>query len=119
MPNYRMQKVNEDVKRAISDIIRNEIRDPQVPDLCSVLRVDVSKDLSFAKVYVTVMGDQDGRTKLAEKSLNRAAGFIKHKLSEVMQTRSVPTLKFVGDDSIQYSIDIAKKIEKLHENEKK
>jgi len=117
MANYRIEKVNHDIQRLLSEIIRNDVNDPRVNKLCSVTRADVTKDLKHAKVYISILGDEQGNDE-AVKALNNAAGFIKHRLSETMQTRSVPTLKFMADNSIRYSIEIAQKLEDIeHEEE--
>lgn len=120
MANFRTQKVNHDIQRIISKIIRDDVNDPHVPAMCSIIRADVTKDLKYAKVYVSVLGDEE-KNESAVKALNKAAGFIKHRLSETMVTRSVPTLKFIVDNSIRYSIDIQQKLEDIEheEHEKK
>ncbi len=92
MANYRTQKVNHDIQRLISQIIREEINDPRVSNMCTVLRADVTKDLKHAKVYISTISE-DHSLEETVKALNKAAGFIKHRLSETMHTRSVPTLK--------------------------
>ena len=116
MANYRVQKINHDIQKLISEIIRDDVNDPQVPKLCSIIRADVTKDLKHAKVYVSVLGDEE-KNENAVKALNKAAGFIKHRLSEIMATRSVPTIKFIEDHSIRYSIDIQQKLEDIEHEE--
>lgn len=116
MANYRTEKINHDIQRLISEIIRDDVNDPQIPKMCSVMRADVTKDLKYAKVYISAMGDES-KNEAAAKALNKAAGFIKHRLSEIMATRSVPTLKFIADNSILYSIDIAQKLEEIEHKE--
>lgn len=119
MANYRMEKVNHDIQRYISVIIREDVNDPHVPKMCSVMKAEVTKDLKHAKVHVSVLGDET-KNEEAVKALNKAAGYIKHRLSETMNTRSVPTLKFIVDNSIRYSIEIQQKLEDLeHEHEEK
>jgi len=120
MANYRMEKVNHDIQRYISGIIREDVNDPKIPKMCSVMKAEVTKDLKHAKVHVSVLGDEESNEQ-AISALNKAAGFIKHRLSEVMNTRSVPTLKFIVDKSIRYSIEIQQKLEDLEheEHEKK
>lgn len=115
MVNYRMKQVNEDIKRIIGEVINNEINDPRIPALCSVIRVDATKDLKFAKVYISVLGDAD-KSIGAVKVLNKASGFIRHKLSQTMTARRVPELRFINDTSIQNSIIIAKRINEIHES---
>ncbi len=116
MPNYRTQKVNHDIQRLISEIIRDDVNDPHVPAMVSVMRAEVTKDLKYAKVYISVFGDEK-KNEYAANALNKAAGFIKHRLSEIMATRSVPTLKFIVDNSIRYSIEISQKLEDIEHEE--
>lgn len=116
MANYRMEKVNHDIQRYISEIIREDVNDPQVPKMCSVMKAEVTKDLKHAKVHISIFGDEE-KNENAVKALNKAAGFIKHRLSEIMNTRSVPTLKFIVDNSIRYSIEIQQKLEDLEHEE--
>lgn len=116
MANYRMKQVNEDIKRIISKVISNEINDPRVPPLCSVIRVDATKDLKSAKVYISVLDNEDKSIE-AVKILNKASGFIRHRLSVTMTARRVPELRFINDTSIENSINIAKRINEIHEKE--
>ncbi|MEX1376388.1 MAG: 30S ribosome-binding factor RbfA [Eubacteriales bacterium] len=112
MANYRMEKVNHDIQRILSEIIRDDVNDPNVDKMCSVMKAEVTKDLKYAKAYISVFGDEDKNKKTVD-ALNKAAGFIKHRLSEIMKTKSVPTVKFLVDNSIRYSIEIAQKLEDI------
>lgn len=113
MANYRQQKVSSEIKRLIGTIISQEVRDPSVPAMCSVISVKVGNDLKNAKVNVSFMDEQTDSQK-AIKALNRAAGFIRHRLGELMTTRTVPEITFVHNKSIEHSIKIS---ELLHEIE--
>jgi ribosome-binding factor A len=113
MPGYRMDRINEDIRRELSDIIRN-LKDPRIKGLVSILKVEVTHDLSYAKVFVSVVGgDADG----AIKGLKSAAGFARHELSSRLIIRKTPELKFVHDDSIEHSAKIAKIINEIIKDE--
>lgn len=113
MRDERVRKINEEIRRIVSDIIRNDIKDPRVGGMVSIVRVDTSRDLRHAKVYVSVMGeDKDGERTI--EGLTKAAGFIRRGLGREMTAYYVPELTFILDDSIEYSIGISEKISKLH-----
>jgi ribosome-binding factor A len=105
MANFRQQKVENEVKRLVGNIINNEVRDPSVPSMCSVISVKVAKDLKNAKVDISIM-DSDADPKKAIDALNKASGFIRHRLGDIMSTRTVPALKFSYNNSIEHSIKI-------------
>lgn len=114
MPGYRMNRVTEDIMREVADIIRN-LKDPRLGGVISVVHVEVAPDLSVAKVHVSnVTGDNAATA----KTLNSAAGFIRHELSGRMHIRKTPELKFVPDDSIEQSVRIAKLIEDIEKTER-
>jgi len=106
MAKYRSGRINEEFKREISEIIR-ELKDPRVPFMTSVTGVNVTPDLKFAKVYTSVMGNED-EVKDAIKALNSAAGYIKRELSLRMKIRAIPDITFTYDDSISYGAHISK-----------
>ncbi|PWM43025.1 MAG: 30S ribosome-binding factor RbfA [Clostridiales bacterium] len=98
MNNYKQGRVNEEVKRALSNIIR-EIKDPRVPSLISVAAAKVSADLKYATIYVSVLGTYDEKELM--KGLKAAKGFLRKRLGEVMQMRAVPELTFEIDRSAE------------------
>ncbi len=110
MAGYRVGRVSEDIKREIVAIIR-ELKDPRVRDkILTVVRVDVSSDLSYAKVYVSSMsGIEDAKE--AVKGLTSATGLIRREVGNKLHLRKTPELKFIADDSIQHGMEIFKKIE--------
>ncbi len=105
MPNFREQKISNELMRLLGSLINREVRDPAIPLMCSIISVKVSKDLKNAKVNVSFICDKND-SKTAVKALNRASGFLRHKLSEIMTTRTVPELKFEYNQSIEHSIRI-------------
>ncbi len=110
MAGYRVGRVSEDIKREIVAIIR-ELKDPRVRDkFLTVVRVDVSSDLSYAKVYVSSMsGIEDAKE--AVKGLTSATGLIRREVGSKLRLRKTPELKFIADDSVQHGMEIFKKIE--------
>ncbi len=110
MAGYRVGRVSEDIKREIVAIIR-ELKDPRVRDkFLTVVRVDVSSDLSYAKVYVSSMSGIDD-AKEAVKGLPSATGLIRREVGSKLHLRKTPELKFIADDSVQHGMEIFKKIE--------
>lgn len=106
MPSQRINRINEDVKRELADIFRN-LKDPRLAPLVSIVRVDVSGDLSYAKIYVSAIGSEDA-TSQTVKGLKSASGYIRRELSERLHIRKTPELKFIADDSIAHGADISR-----------
>lgn len=96
----RIDRISEEVKRELSNIIQNEIKDPRLPSMVSITAVNVTKDLKFAKVFVSVLASEEEK-KNALAALKSAAGFIRRELSRSVQLRNTPELNFVLDDSIE------------------
>lgn len=112
MAGYKSDRVAEDIKREIIAVIR-ELKDPRVKDkILTVVRVEVSHDLSYAKVYVSALEGLD-TAKEAVKGLVSATGHIRHEIGSRLRLRKTPELKFVADNSIEHGIEIFKKIEKI------
>lgn len=112
MAGYRQDRVSEDIKREIIAVIR-ELKDPRVKDkMLTVVRVDVSHDISFAKVYISALDGIDS-AKEAVKGLVSATGRIRHEVGARLRLRKTPEMKFVADDSVEHGMEIFKKIEDL------
>lgn len=104
----RMSRINEEVRRVLSEILRDRIRDPRIDNrLISVLKAEVTKDLKYCKVSVTVLGDAEARQSAGE-ALKSAKSFIRRELAQELNLRNTPELSFIMDDSIEYSIRIEK-----------
>lgn len=110
-------RVNGEVQKALSSIIR-EVKDPRVSSFASVMDVYVSPDLKTCKVYVTVLGGDKERDDTL-KGLNYAKGFIRRELARIVNLRNTPELTFLMDGSIEYGVDMSKKIEEVmrHDDE--
>ncbi|MBQ9530486.1 MAG: 30S ribosome-binding factor RbfA [Eubacterium sp.] len=111
MPSYRIDRITEDIKRELIHILR-EVKDPRVSDMLSVVKVDVSNDLSYAKVYISDIGGME-IAKESVKGLKAASGFIRKRLSSSLHLRKTPELKFIADESIEKGFDLFKKLNSL------
>ncbi|MDD4797622.1 MAG: 30S ribosome-binding factor RbfA [Eubacteriales bacterium] len=117
MASVRRDMIAGEMQKVLSTIIADEVKDPAVPLMTSVMRVEAAPDLSVAKVRISVLGDREELDK-AVAALNRAAGFIRRELSRRMDLRYTPKLTFVGDQSVRHSIDIQKALESIYQDEK-
>lgn len=112
MPSHRMGRTTEDIRRELSAIFR-ELKDPRVQGLISIVRVDVTSDLSYCTVYISAMGGME-EAKNAVAGLKSAAGFIRHELGTRLHLRHVPEMIFKATDSIEYSANISKMLHDLN-----
>jgi ribosome-binding factor A len=106
MSSRRIQKVAEAIREVVGMAILTEVRDPRIRDV-TVISVDVSGDLRFAKVNVSVMGDET-RQSLSLRGLQNSAGFLQAKIAEQLDLRYTPRLTFVLDQGVKQSIAVAK-----------
>lgn len=115
MANNRIERINDEIQRELSDKIR-ALKDPRVSGggMVSVTRVDTTGDLRYARVYISVLDKALEKDVL--KGLKSASGFLRRELGSGLQLRYTPELQFVADDSIAYGAHI---LEVLHEVEKK
>ena len=111
MPSKRMGRVNEDVKRELADILRG-LKDPRIATMVTVVRTEVSGDLSYAKIFVSVMGDE-AATKTTLQGLASANGYIRRELAARLKLRKTPELKFIADGSIAHGAHIAQILQSL------
>ena len=104
MKSVRIERINSEIQKAVSHIIDNDIRDPQIDAIISVSSVETTPDLSYCRVFITSIG-----TTPSDEVLNRikgAAGFIRGKLSKMIKLRITPRLEFLRDESVEYSAKI-------------
>lgn len=118
MREKRVQRIGEELRRVISDIIRSKIKDPRVPEIISVTNVLVTNDLSFAKIFVEIMGTKEEQ-EAALEGLNSAKGFIKKEISSEVKLRQMPELIFRLDETLDINLKMEKLIEEVnHGNDK-
>ncbi|HCX61116.1 MAG TPA: 30S ribosome-binding factor RbfA [Clostridiales bacterium] len=113
MANRRNNRLSGEMKRVISEVIRNEVKDPRLSELLSVTDVDVMEDLKYAKVYISVYGDIEPTL----EALRSAKGFIRREVGKRIKMRLTPELLFEKDDSIEKGIYMSSLINKVIEDE--
>ncbi|MBE7016136.1 MAG: 30S ribosome-binding factor RbfA [Ruminococcaceae bacterium] len=116
MANNRINKINEEVRRELATVIR-ELKDSRIPMLTSVVAVNVTNDLSYAKCYISVMGDADVQKKALE-GLKSASGFIRREVGRRIDLRHTPEFLFEIDHSIEHGAYINQVISDLNKNSK-
>ena len=103
-------RVNGEVQRELSNIIRGVIKDPRVAPMTSVVAVEVAPDLKTCKAYISVFGDDKALSDTI-KGLQSAEGFIRRELARKLNMRNTPQITFVMDQSIAYGVAMSKKID--------
>lgn len=109
MAGYKIDRITSDVRLAMADILR-DIKDPRVSKMLSIIKVQVTNDLSFATFYVSAIEGKE-MTDSSVKALKGAAGYIRRELGSRVKMRKVPEVRFVADDSIAFSAHISSIIE--------
>ncbi len=102
-------RVNEEVLRELSNILRGGIKDPRVAPLTSVVSVEVAPDLKTCKAYISVFGDEQAQQDTLA-GLKSASGYIRRELAHNLNMRNTPELTFVMDQSIEYGVNMSRKI---------
>lgn len=111
MPNFKIDRINDDIRRVLSDRIR-EIKDPRVKQgMQTITRVDTTRDLRYCKVYLSILGDYDSKDMM--KGLKSASGWLRRELGSTLNLRYTPELVFELDDSISHGAYINEIIAKL------
>ena len=117
----RSYRIADQIQRELSDLIRQEVKDPGLSALLTISAVDLSRDLSVAKIYITVM--ESAQRDSSMEALQRAAGFLRSQLARRMTLRAVPQLRFFYDESLEQGahlsglIDAAVKSDAHNDNE--
>lgn len=114
MSTIKIERLNHTVQQEVSMILMTEIKDEDIK-FVTITGVETTSDLSFAKIYYTVLDDSKKET--TELALKKASSFIRTKLCERIDIRHTPELKFIFDTSIEYGNHIEKVIEKIHEKD--
>ena len=105
-------RINEEVMRELSNIIRGEIKDPRINPMTSVVAVEVAPDLKTAKAYISVLGDEESQKKTLA-GLRSAEGYIRRALAKSINLRNTPEIRFILDRSIAYGVEMSKKIDEV------
>ncbi len=105
-------RVNAEVQRELSNILRGGIKDPRVAPMTSVVAVEVAPDLKTCKAYISVLGDEKAQAETI-KGLQNAEGYIRHELARNINMRNTPEIRFVLDQSIEYGVNMSRKIDEV------
>jgi ribosome-binding factor A len=112
----RIDRVNHELQKLIADAINNDLNDPRITGLISVIRVETTQDLSYAKVYVSIM-TADDKVNEVFNAIKSAGNYIRNLVKTKLKIREMPELLFKLDDSITYSMNIEKKIKEIREKD--
>lgn len=115
----RNDRLNGEFQKEIYEIISRRIKNPLVTEMFSILRVDSSRDLSYAKVYVSVYSTNEEKKKATFEAIKGDAKKIRYELSKVIRARTVPELNFILDDSMEYGDKMDKLFKSINEGEKR
>ena len=116
MASNRIGRINEEIQRELSDLIRG-LKDPRVQTMLSITRVDTTSDLRYAKVYISVL--EESRENEAMKGLRSAGGWLRRELGQKLQRRYTPELVFELDDSLKYGAHMYDLLSRLSAQEKR
>jgi ribosome-binding factor A len=109
---HRIERVNNLIRREVSELIQYQIRDPRLDDFVAVTEVETSPDLKYAKIYVScINGKQEEQKTLGV--LNAASGFLRTELAKKVRLRRIPELSFFWDDSIEHGDRILRLIDQV------
>ena len=103
-------RINGEVQRELSNIIRGEIKDPRIHPMTSVVTVEVAPDLKTCKAYISVLGDEEAQ-KNTLAGLRSAEGFIRRELAHSINLRNTPEITFILDQSIEFGVRMSKMID--------
>ena len=108
--NFKQNRVNEEIKRAVASIL-SEVKDPRIPPMPTVVSVEVSGDLKYAKIYLSFLGNYDEAE--VRKGLKACTGYVRRRIGEAVRMRSTPEPIFILDHSLEQGIRISEILKKL------
>lgn len=111
-------RINGEVLKELSNIIRSEIKDPRINPMTSVVAVEVAPDLKTCKAYISVLGDEKSQQDTIT-GLKSAEGYIRRQLARTVNLRNTPEIRFILDQSIEYGINMSKLIDEVTEHDSK
>ena len=111
-------RINGEVLKELSQIIRNEVKDSRIHPMTSVMEAEVAPDLKSCKVYISVYGDDQVKKDTLD-GLKAAEGYIRHQLAQGLNLRNTPELRFILDRSIEYGVEMSHRIDEVIEADQK
>ena len=115
----RVDRLSQQMKKEMAVILQREIKDPRLHTMITVSDVEVSRDLSHAKVFVTFLGMDDSKVEDNLKILNEASGFIRSLIGKRIQTRIVPNIRFAFDQSLNEGIRMANLVDTVRKDDER
>lgn len=105
-------RINMEVQRELSEIIRLEIKDPRIHPMTTVVDVQVTPDLKYCKAFISILGDEEAG-KATIEGLKSAEGYIRRELARRVNLRNTPEIKFILDQSIEYGVNMSRLIDEV------
>ena len=103
-------RINGEVQKELSTIIRNEVKDPRIHPMTSVMAVEVAPDLKTCKAFISVLGNKEAKDATIQ-GLNKEEGNIRRQLAKNLNLRNTPEIRFILDESIEYGVNMSKLID--------
>ena len=110
--SIKNERINAEVQRALSRILREEVKDPRMPLMLSVVRCVVAPDLKTCKAYISILGDEAAKAD-CRVALKSSAGFVRYELAHSLNLRLTPEITYILDDSIEYGVEMSHKIDEV------
>ena len=109
-------RINAEVQKELSNIIRGEIKDPRIHPMTSVMAVEVAPDLKTCKAFISVLGSEESKQSTI-KGLKSAEGYICRQLAKNLNLRNTPEIRFILDESIEYGVNMSRLIDDVIEHD--
>ena len=109
-------RINAEVQKELSNIIRGEIKDPRIHPMTSVMAVEVAPDLKTCKAFISVLGSEESKQSTI-KGLKSAEGYIRRQLAKNLNLRNTPEIRFILDESIEYGVNMSRLIDDVIEHD--
>ena len=103
-------RINGEVQKELSTIIRNEVKDPRIHPMTSVMAVEVAPDLKTCKAFISVLGNKEAKDATIQ-GLNKSEGYFRRQLAKNLNLRNTPEIRFILDESIEYGVNMSKLID--------
>lgn len=114
MSNYRNGRISEEIKKNVSTIINSKIKDPRLSGMISVTKVDVTRDYSYAKVFVSIFASEKEK-KDSIQALQKSSGFIRKELGKKIKMRHIPQILIELDEGLEHSMNIERLLHQIKE----
>lgn len=115
MSKFRIDMISEEIRRETDAVIREELHDPRVSGTYCITRAEVTRDMKYAKLYVSVL--EDDRAAPLMEALKSAAGFIRKSLTKRLSLRYIPELQFIHDQNIAYGVRVAQLLRDIEQSQ--